>query len=133
MKLYKRIIKEKWIKSGNSRFNRKLKIFINPTRKELELEYRDVRGFVASNGKVYIGSDGIHPDIADIVGNELNVNTSVPFVIEDRTKKDTKIEFGDMIYGTQYKNDYEGAEKVLKNNKWIKKMFPQANITGDLY
>ncbi len=108
-----------------------VKIYVNPTRKELkEILDVSVRGFAAPNGNAYVVSDGIHSQLATILKNEISIKDSVPFIIYNKTRKTTKILFGDYINVTKYSEDWEGATQVLENNMWIKKMFPNALITG---
>ncbi len=133
MNKFKDFLKERWIKSGKSMYGTDIKIFINPTRKELREMGTDVRGFVAPNGNAYIGSTGIHPDIANLIEDEINPLASVPFIIEDSSNKTTKIEFGDYFMLTKYKSNKEIAKRMLEDNRWMKTLFPKADITGEIY
>lgn len=130
---FKEFMKERWVRSGESSWHGNIEVFVNPTGKELRGMPESLRGWIAQNGNFYAGSDGIHPDIAKTAGNEMDKRTSVPIIITDRTDKLTTITFGDAIYNTKFKNDYEAAVKQIESSLWIRRMYPNATITGEIY
>ncbi len=84
MNKFKDFLKERWIKSGKTAWGPVIKIFINPTGKELKETTTDIRGFAAPNGNAYVGSNSIHPDIADVIAGEVLIKYCVPFIIVNK-------------------------------------------------
>jgi len=132
MKTYRQL-REKWIRSGKTIvFNKgkKIDIFINPTMRELKtINDTGMRGFIAPNGKVYIASNGIHEDIANIIKDEVTVSNSIPIIIEDISKMysdATHIRIGD--YNNKWSNKQKQAKDIILKNTWIKKMFNDVRV-----
>ena len=133
---FKTFLREKWIKSGKYDWGGKfgsgeIKVYTNPTPKELNTLWKAFRGFIAENGTVYVGSDGIHPDIAKIIKDETNMRNALPFVVDDRKTSPTVIYVGDYVYNTKYSSmPMEQIAEIIKNNRWMKKTFKKISVLG---
>lgn len=134
MKTFKQL-REDWYKSSKSSWNHKeVKIYKNPTFKELANAQYDgrngFRGYILSNGSLYVWGTEFHENIRK---NLKGYNKkAIPIIGNFRGKSKLEIFISnDVLYsGAFYYTGDSLPEmtEIIKNNKYLKRLFSTIDV-----